>query len=165
MEREGLEILRNVHERYLSWGMYYNHMECDGHYFRALISLQIFNHLAGFRFSGRRKFIEISPRHPRNNFRGPIMMPSSVAQLVYEDSAERLHIKLEIKIGDPLIKIRELIIHSDRKIMKTKIMLNNKEIFHKYLYEDEKKILRILLEEEISLKEGDLLEVYAEHII
>jgi aspartyl aminopeptidase len=80
------------------------------------------------------------------------MMPSSVAQLVYEDSAERLHIKLEIKIGDPLIKIRELIIHSDRKIMKTKIMLNNKEISHKYLYEDEKKILRILLEEEIYLK-------------
>lgn len=86
---EGLEILRSVHDRYVDYGLYWNHVECDGHYFRPLVSLDIPNAIAGFRYIGRDKSITISPSI-KTPIRGPVLAPGSVITLDYSDNEVKL---------------------------------------------------------------------------
>ncbi len=80
MIKEGLEILRNVHERYLHYGIYWNHIECDGHYFRPLVSMDIPNALAGFRYVGSLGLVLIKPR--LQDLKGPVLAPGFVGSLI-----------------------------------------------------------------------------------
>ncbi|WP_048062819.1 GH116 family glycosyl hydrolase [Caldivirga maquilingensis] len=92
---EGLEILRSVHDRYIDYGLYWNHVECDGHYFRPLVSLDIPNALAGFRYIGRDKSITVNPRI-KTPIRGPVLAPGSVMTLDYGEH----EVKLTGRIGE-----------------------------------------------------------------
>ncbi len=96
---EGLEVLRSVHERYVDYGLYWNHVECDGHYFRPLVSLDIPNALAGFRYIGRDKSISINPRI-KTPIRGPVLAPGSVMTLDYGENEVKLIGRVgELEVG------------------------------------------------------------------
>ncbi len=59
LEREGLDITRMVWDRYERFGMRYNHIECGGHYNRALSSWAVYLALSGFALNspeGRLRF-------------------------------------------------------------------------------------------------------------
>ncbi len=48
MEREGIKVTRNVWERYERMGLRFNHIECGGHYYRALSSWAVYLALSGW---------------------------------------------------------------------------------------------------------------------
>lgn len=48
MEREGIKVARNVWERYERVGERFNHVECGGHYYRALSSWAVYLALSGW---------------------------------------------------------------------------------------------------------------------
>jgi len=45
--REGLRLVKNVDDRYRQWGMYWDHQEFGGHYFRPMSAWSIVNALLG----------------------------------------------------------------------------------------------------------------------
>ncbi|MBD3243824.1 MAG: hypothetical protein GF331_24750, partial [Chitinivibrionales bacterium] len=47
-QREGLRVARDVWERYERAGLRFNHIECGGHYYRALSSWALYLALSGF---------------------------------------------------------------------------------------------------------------------
>ncbi|MEZ0289796.1 MAG: GH116 family glycosyl-hydrolase [Sulfolobales archaeon] len=159
MTREGLEILRDVHERYRSWGMYWNHMECDGHYFRVLVALQIPNHLAGVRFLGYRQRLDIDPKYPRDSFKGPIILPSTLASLKYEENQRVLSAEVRVEIGFLPVEVREVRVRASRKPGRVDLYLDSErvEIEHEYLESD--KTLVIRLDQPIKLVENKTLRI------
>jgi uncharacterized protein (DUF608 family) len=48
MEREGIQVARDVWKRYERSGMRFNHIECGGHYYRAMSSWAIYLALGGY---------------------------------------------------------------------------------------------------------------------
>lgn len=161
MVEEGLEILRNVHERYRSWGLYWNHLECDGHYFRALVAPVILNALAGTRVSGLRKTIEIGPRHPERGFQGPVLLPASLFHLVYREVPGGLEVVLEDRVGDLAIPLRRLVLRTERGAVETRVYHNEREVSIEKTHMDTSSgRLYIELGEDLRVREGDVVRVY-----
>ncbi len=52
MNAEAEEIIRNVDERYRRWGLYFDHQEFGGHYFRPMSALAIPNAFLGMSYDG-----------------------------------------------------------------------------------------------------------------
>ncbi|MEM1610244.1 MAG: GH116 family glycosyl-hydrolase [Sulfolobales archaeon] len=163
MISEGLEILRNVHERYSSWGMYWNHMECDGHYFRALVSMQILNHLAGFAINSSHKFLYIDPKYPPKNFVGAVLLPSSIALLRYDSSDRELVISIENRLGDSVAEFNRIITRSNRKPSSVEVLLNNERIGISKIEVHEDRRIEVEMLRSIRLREGDILRIYLKY--
>jgi len=107
---EGIEILKNIHARYMHYGIYWNHIECDGHYFRPLASLDIPNALAGFRYIGSSGLLIVGPRLGQP-FKGPVLGPAFLGMLEYSEDA----LRLKGIIGN--ILVRALSVPSNLKIV------------------------------------------------
>ncbi len=62
---DGLMIVRNVDERYRRWGMYWDHQEYGGHYFRPMSAWSIIPALLGY--SAMNGIVTFAPRIARAN--------------------------------------------------------------------------------------------------
>lgn len=83
MVEEAMEVLRSIHDRYRSWGLYFNHLECDGHYSRPLAALTIPNAIAGVTYDGVRRELTVAPRLGGPSFRGPAMVAGNLLSVSY----------------------------------------------------------------------------------
>jgi hypothetical protein len=59
LEREGMAVLRGVWQRYERFGMRYNHIECGGHYYRAMSSWAPYLALTGFAWDAERQALAL----------------------------------------------------------------------------------------------------------
>jgi len=98
---EGISVLRSLHERYLEWGLYWNHIECGGHYLRSLVALSLFNSLAGARWDGVNKLLTLGPKLKGDYFKGPVLIPGAILTLEYKEQA---FLKLIPRLGAVLLK-------------------------------------------------------------
>jgi len=62
MVDEGLQIIRDVQDRYLAWGKPWNHFECGNHYYRPMSVWTTYMALQGFSYNAHTKQIGFSPR-------------------------------------------------------------------------------------------------------
>jgi uncharacterized protein (DUF608 family) len=58
---EGLDIVKDIHERYLRAGRYWNHIECGGHYYRAMSSWTVMIALSGFKWDEPTRALTFAP--------------------------------------------------------------------------------------------------------
>jgi uncharacterized protein (DUF608 family) len=58
---EGWAVVRNIHERYLRAGRYWNHVECGDHYYRAMSSWAILLGVTGFKIDVPRGVVTFAP--------------------------------------------------------------------------------------------------------
>ncbi|MHC1629083.1 MAG: GH116 family glycosyl hydrolase, partial [Candidatus Nezhaarchaeales archaeon] len=152
MIEEGLRILRAVHERYASWGLYWNHIECDGHYFRVLCLLLIPNALAGARYIGTAKKLEISPRVSRSSFKEPVLAPGAVLSCEQEENEGELVVRLRVRLGR--LAVNELELFASKPVFEISVKLNEKE--RRCSYNQDGSKLKVLLDS-LELEEGDEL--------
>ena len=154
MVEEGLEILGSVHERYASWGFYWNHVECHGHYMRVLCSLLIPNTLAGARYLGVTESLELNPRICRESFKGPILAPGALLVCEYKMNKKKLRVRLKTELG--YLALHELVFPALKKASKASLKLNGVERACSYSCGDSG--VKILFET-IEMREGDELLV------
>jgi uncharacterized protein (DUF608 family) len=69
------EIVRNVDERHRRWGMYWDHQEFGGHYFRPLSALAIPNAFLGLSYDG--ETLRIAPARPLPVGRWCVLLPGA----------------------------------------------------------------------------------------
>jgi len=50
MVAEGMDVIRDIHKRYLQAGRFWNHVECGDHYYRAMSSWTVLPALSGFKW-------------------------------------------------------------------------------------------------------------------
>ncbi|MCS7113469.1 MAG: GH116 family glycosyl-hydrolase [Candidatus Bathyarchaeota archaeon] len=119
---EGIELLRSVHERYRSWGFYWNHIECGGHYFRVLVSLTIFNALAGALYRGVDGILRIDPKVGRIDFKGPILLPGAVVSVAYKLLEGKIRLDVEGRLGS--IEVSSIAIRTASRFSKARASID-----------------------------------------
>ncbi|MEM0459436.1 MAG: hypothetical protein QXZ31_06175 [Thermofilaceae archaeon] len=62
LREEALNILKAVHERYARYGLYWNHIECGGHYYRAMYSWLVLMALEGLSYNGFDVSLKFAPK-------------------------------------------------------------------------------------------------------
>lgn len=94
LNEQAEEIIRNVDERHRKWGMYWDHQEFGGHYFRPLSAFAIPNAFLGLSYDG--ETLRIAPARPLPVGRWCALLPGGYGTLHRTAAGARL----EIKSGD-----------------------------------------------------------------
>ncbi len=96
------EIIRNIDSRHRRWGLYWDHQEFGGHYFRPLSALAIPNAFLGLSYDG--DTLRIAPARPLPPGRWCALLPGATA--TFFNGPDR--VRLEIKIGTVRLTALEL---------------------------------------------------------
>jgi uncharacterized protein (DUF608 family) len=87
---DGVKIVEAIHRRYMRAGQPWNHVECGGHYARAMSSWATMLSATGFKPDVPQKTLSILPVVP-GDFRAPWVTASGYGTIVREGGALRLH--------------------------------------------------------------------------
>jgi hypothetical protein len=85
---EALDVIRTVDRRYRKNGLYWNHQEFGGHYFRPMASWAILNGLLGF--SIHRERLRFDPQLRQSSFKLFFATPTGTAHFIQEPERRRL---------------------------------------------------------------------------
>ena len=156
MVEEGLRILRAVHERYARYGEYWNHIECGGHYYRAMDSWLVLMALEGLLYDGFERRLRFVPRVSEKSFRGLLTVAGawgSVEQVV-EGGVQRVAINLE----RGTIRLRALELGKFGEAVRVEVAVDGKAI-EASLREGEGTVV-VELSEEVALTKELVVKVY-----
>lgn len=115
---EALSVIKTVDNRYRKAGLYYDHQEFGGHYFRAMGAWAIINGMAGLGIN--QDEISLNPAIKDKNFKLFIAFPGGTAHVIAVDGT------LRIKVLSGSLKVRKLTI-ANNQFSKSKVnaMLND----------------------------------------
>ncbi|MCX6971784.1 MAG: GH116 family glycosyl-hydrolase [Verrucomicrobia bacterium] len=85
------EIIRHVDERHRKWGIYFDHQEFGGHYFRPMSALAIPNAFLGLSYDG--EALNIAPARPLPIGRWCVLLPGAYGTYFQTGDGARLEIK------------------------------------------------------------------------
>jgi len=85
------EIISNVDERHREWGIYFDHQEFGGHYFRPMSALAIPNAFLGLSYDG--ETLKIDPARPLPIGRWCVLLPKAYGTYFNTPDGARLEIK------------------------------------------------------------------------
>jgi uncharacterized protein (DUF608 family) len=88
LEREGMAVLRGVWQRYERFGMRYNHIECGGHYYRAMSSWAPYLALTGFAWDAERQVMTL--RVPKRKSRFIWNTPTAWGYVTFRGAAKKV---------------------------------------------------------------------------
>jgi len=77
MTESALAVVKHVFDRYHAAGLDWNHIECGGHYARAMVSWQVYMDLAGFRYDATSGRLALDPRGDGGRYRGIVVLPGA----------------------------------------------------------------------------------------
>ncbi len=107
MHAEAEVIIRNVDERYSRWGLYFDHQEFGGHYFRPMSALGIPNAFLGLSYDG--ETLRIAPARELPKGRWCFLLPGAYGTL--HRSADNS--RLELRSGEIAARRIEILIPGD----------------------------------------------------
>lgn len=91
MHAEAEKIIRNVDERYRRWGLYFDHQEFGGHYFRPMAALAIPNAFLGISYDGER--LRVAPARQLPFGRWCFILPGAYGTLHRTVEGARISLK------------------------------------------------------------------------
>lgn len=100
---EGMAIVRDIHDRYLRAGRFWNHVECGNHYYRAMSAWTLLNALTGFGWDAPRGEITFAPTIRATESRYPFFTPAGWG--VYSESVETKECRVGITVADGEIRL------------------------------------------------------------
>jgi uncharacterized protein (DUF608 family) len=148
----GVEIVRDIHNRYLRAGRFWNHLECGGHYYRALSSWTLLLALSGFRLDVPLGEIAFSPAVKSSVCAYPFFAPGMVG--VYRQTAEG-QAEVELKSGSLVLK--KLSVPYRSGFDKAPVTLNSVGVGHQK--EPAGDLLGVDFDSQITLGAGDIIRV------
>lgn len=107
---EGLTIAKSVYDRYVRVGLPWNHIECGGHYYRAMDVWALLMALEGFSYNASEAKMTFTPRLSKNSFKAPFAANGSWGSLIQirENNTQRNAVKLnygELKVGSIVLEL------------------------------------------------------------
>ncbi|HIE08217.1 MAG TPA: hypothetical protein EYP65_00020, partial [Armatimonadetes bacterium] len=155
MVEEGLQVARDVYERYKVAGMTWNHIECGGHYYRPMVVITVLLALLGQRYDAPRGLLEFSPRIKDPKIRAPFILPSGWGIFERKVDEERRTIRLEVREGR--VEFSRLALgFPPRAVKQVRAFLNGKPLKTSLKVDEEKVTFSFDL---LTLERGDVLEV------
>ncbi len=154
MVKEGLGVARLVHERYSRLGMYWNHIECGGHYYRAMDAWALLMALEGIEYDARRGSLTVDPKVGGGRFRGPLVLPGCWGTIEIVKRQNLMEIIIEIKHGS--LDLKEVAVKARVGAKESKIYLNDQMMDASLKVEGASARVSLKIR---GLKEGDTLKV------
>lgn len=100
MVSEGLAIVRDIHRRYLQAGRFWNHVECGGHYYRAMSSWTVMLALSGFCWDHPTQTMTFAPAINEPVCEYPFFTPSAWGTYYQQDSLTGKVVEIELVDGE-----------------------------------------------------------------
>jgi uncharacterized protein (DUF608 family) len=151
MVEEGLQIIRDVQDRYLKWGKPWNHMECGNHYYRPMSVWTAYMAAQGFSYDANTKQIGFEPRVSPNSHQSVFCTP----QVWGIFSQTKKEVRLTIRQG--ALPLQSLLTNLASEDGKWEI-LHNKTALHAEPEQKEKQTV-LRFQKPIVLKSGDTLTI------
>jgi len=157
MIREGLSIIRGIHDRYDGkrhnpW----NEVECGDHYARALASWGCLIALCGFTYDGPAGRLGFAPRWQEDNFKAFFTAAEgwgNVRQRRFENSQEN---HIDVKYGQVVLKELTFETPKSTKVSEVSVSVGGQSMESKF---EQKERLIMTLEKPVVLKTGETLSV------
>ncbi|MCL6475153.1 MAG: hypothetical protein K6U75_08895 [Firmicutes bacterium] len=103
---EGMAIVRDIHDRHLRAGRFWNHVECGNHYYRAMSAWTLLNALTGFAWDAPRGELTLSPPIRLLESRYPFFTP--VGWGIYSENTGAAGPRVSITLVDGEMRLCSL---------------------------------------------------------
>lgn len=149
MYDEAIQVARTVDDRYRQNGLYFDHQEFGGHYFRPLAAWGILNGALGLAIQNDNYFF--SPCVPKDNYKILFAGNKGTAFFIKNDAT----IELEVRSGE--FKMAGIAI--DKKLAESKKMITLDGKTMAFLRLDDGRFVRFRFKKMLQLKEGSELMI------
>jgi len=156
MLSEAIAILKELNERYCRYGLYWNHLECGGHYYRSMASWSVLTALEGLTYDGFNLKLGFKPRVCKEDFKGLFTVAGSWGEITQkvENHCQRVRVK-PVKNS---LKIRRIVLEKlGDKVSSVEAYLDGSKIECKNLSREDE--VEITLEREVSLAEESVFSM------
>ena len=124
MTEEGLKLVKEVDHRYRKAGLYFDHQEFGGHYYRPMSAWSVLNAMLGF--SINQETFTFAPKYQEKEFHQFFAAPGGYAHYISRKD------KIEIQCNSGELKIQRLIIEDSNLGQKPAfVKMNNKKVMAK----------------------------------
>nr|MDO8099145.1 GH116 family glycosyl hydrolase [Candidatus Njordarchaeota archaeon] len=154
--KEGLTIVKNVYDRYQQAGLTWNHIECGGHYYRAMDIWAVLTELGGFDYNAVERRLAFEPRMNEDDFKSVYVLPTAwgiVTQSQQPTSQSNM-----IKVNEGNLMISKLLIETPLGKPDVKVQRGSTKIVVKQV-KQERGFLEIELKETTNIKAGETLQI------
>jgi uncharacterized protein (DUF608 family) len=153
---EGLTVVRNVYDRYQQAGLTWNHIECGGHYYRAMDIWTVLIELGGLNYDATTQELAFEPRISEGDFKSVFVFPTAwgmAIQTLEVASQSDTFTVSEGKLVVNRLSIKTLIKNIDVEILKGMEKIKVKQV------KFDKGLLEIELKEAVNIESGETLQV------
>lgn len=105
---EGLALVRGIHQRYLQAGRFWNHVECGGHYYRAMSSWSVLLSLSGFRYNASTGDLVFAPAIDTDECELPFFVPGAMGMIRQTRGINGMSAEIEVIAGSLTLKLVSL---------------------------------------------------------
>jgi uncharacterized protein (DUF608 family) len=155
MVREGIEIARNIYDRYLRAGRVWNHVECGDHYYRAMSSWALLLALTGFRVDRPAQAITFAPALKQHHFRAPFVSSSAWGSFEQEIAFQGCRAAVECRGGSESFKVLNL--GAPLRDVGISVKINGRQLGCAATRQGAG--VQITFDEPVTLSEGDTLNI------
>ncbi|MEM2088708.1 MAG: GH116 family glycosyl hydrolase [Thermoproteota archaeon] len=156
MLSEAIAILRELHERYCRYGLYWNHLECGGHYYRSMASWGVLAALEGLTYDGFNLKLEFRPKVNKEAFKGLFTVAGSWGVLT--QNVEKHCQKIGVETVKNTLRIRKIVVEKlGDKISSVEAYLDGSKVECSHMTKEDE--VEITFEREASLGEGSILSI------
>ncbi|MEM2415170.1 MAG: GH116 family glycosyl hydrolase [Thermoproteota archaeon] len=156
MLSEATAILGELYERYSRYGMFWNHVECGGHYYRSMASWEVFIALEGLLYNGFDLKLVFKPKVSKKCFKGLFTIAGSWGEIMqsFESNCQ----KLKVKPIKNTLKIRRVALEKlGNSISSVEAHLDGSNVNCEYLLRGDE--IEIIFEKDVSLTEEKILSI------
>jgi uncharacterized protein (DUF608 family) len=154
--REALTIVKNVYDRYQRSGMTWNHIECGGHYYRAMDIWAVLTELGGLDYNAPEKKLAFEPRINEDDFKSVFVLPAAWG--VVTQTQEAASQSNTIKVNEGNLAISKIVIKTPLGKPDVKVMKGSETVTLKQP-KPEKGSLEIEFRESVSIRAGETLRI------
>ena len=102
---QGLQIMKDVYDRYEETNLTWNHIECGQHYYRCMVALSILMELAGFYYNAPDQSLVFTPRNTPDKYQSIFTTPLGWGMISQQREGDSVQIKIEGKEGKLTLKM------------------------------------------------------------
>jgi hypothetical protein len=154
---EGLTIVKNVYDRYQKSGLTWNHIECGGHYYRAMDIWAVLTDLGGIYYNAPQQSLSFEPKMNQDNFKSVFVLPSAWG-IIAQTRGEREEQLDTVKVIEGTLTISRLMLQAELEKANVAIQKGSTGILVEQLKQEGTSI-QVELEEAVTVKPGETLQV------
>jgi uncharacterized protein (DUF608 family) len=154
--KEALTIVKNVYDRYQQAGLTWNHIECGGHYYRAMDVWAVLTELGGLGYNAVERSLALDPRMNEDDYKSVYVLPTAWG--IVTQSQQPASQSDTIRVNEGNLTISKLLIRTPLGKPAIKLQKDSAKIIVKQI-KQERGYLEIELKDTSTIRAGETLHI------